>query len=536
VIRGGGLKARRAVFFLYVLFLAAVCGAQSGAGKAGRELGFVLFQADSAVFRAGPDADAALAACADEVAGALGEMSGAAQRIQINIDGYTGLYPNNIDSLRLAGERADRVRGVLEKLLAERGVAERVDFVVTLHPDSCDFGDNSSFVQRLRNRRAVISMTIPAPAEAADGKEAETAGGQNAEASAGHEAEAAPEGGAFNPLLIVIFILILIIAFLLAALVRLSKKVSGKGAGKGEGAKPRTEGTLMLAKEIPAGEVLPLPVPAAPRKPSPLRDRIRNILAIMESARHYDTDTTSMTYDGIAGDESEYRGVVFMLKEVPDIYFSDEMLNPDGIRPHKELKEFCDNLHAVHYAITQALSGGTFDLYGMEKEKPQLISGVGIAAIKKKAKSHYTAPDKDVYEYARSDRKYIRAQINTLGPRIIYCCGKGAVYGCIRLLYPELADRETYHKDSVHVFVNNNEPLIIIDGYHIAPPVSRAYLDPKAIYDSLIQPEVRNALAQSGDKSFFDGITSGIEEQTPQSQGTLKQTGYNNSSGSRLSS
>jgi len=63
--------------------------------------------------------------------------------------------------------------------------------------------------------------------------------------------------------------------------------------------------------------------------------------------------------------------------------------------------------------------------------------------------------------------------------------------------------------------VNNNEPLIIIDGYHIAPPVSRAYLDPKAIYDSLIQPEVRNALAQSGDKSFFDGITTArdIEEQ-----------------------
>jgi len=235
------------------------------------------------------------------------------------------------------------------------------------------------------------------------------------------------------------------------------------------------------------------------------QERINKIIDIMEKDRHYDSETTAMTHDGIVGSESQYTGITVVLKEVPDPDFAGEVSNPEGIRAENE---FGYNLNSVKYAIDRAMNGEDFNQTDCDASRTNIISGIGYVDIKKKAESHGTTPDSDVYKYAKNDGKYLRAQINTLQPKVIYCSGKNSVYNSVMSMYSEFAGKEVYNKDNVHVFMNNGKRLIIIDGYHVSPPGANTYLDPKGIHSSLKEAlkATENLEDKNNNKDFFDDI------------------------------
>jgi outer membrane protein OmpA-like peptidoglycan-associated protein len=217
------------------------------------------------------------------------------------------------------------------------------------------------------------------------------------------------------------------------------------------------------------------------------QEKINKIIDDLEMERGYDSNTSSMTRDGIVGSESEYSGITVVLKEAPDMDFASEIANPNGLEPKNF---FSYNLNKIKYAINQALNGGPYDEDTAENIKNEKITGIGYVNLKKKAEEHYNTPDSDVRVAAEKDGKYIKAELNTLDPKVIYCAGKNIVYDSVKKMYPELDGKEIYNHDGVHIFDVNGRRIIIIDGNH---PSDWSRFDAKAIYDRLSKPEVELA-------------------------------------------
>jgi outer membrane protein OmpA-like peptidoglycan-associated protein len=238
------------------------------------------------------------------------------------------------------------------------------------------------------------------------------------------------------------------------------------------------------------------------------QERINQILDDLEKKRHYDSDTSSMTRDGIVGPESEYSGITVVLKEAPDIDFASEISNPNGIEP-KNL--FSYNLNKIKYAIEQARKGENYDDSVAESLKKNNISGIGYVNLKKKAEEHYSTPSSDVINYAEKDGPYIKAELNTLESKVIYCAGKGVVYSSVKKLYPELDGKEIYNENGIHVFEDDGKILIIIDGAH---PSDWSRFDAKKIHEELSRPEVKIHKLKAQEGSVLKSIPSNYDKDT----------------------
>jgi len=238
------------------------------------------------------------------------------------------------------------------------------------------------------------------------------------------------------------------------------------------------------------------------------RERINKIIDDLEKERHYDSPTSSMTRDGIVGSEEEYSGITVVLKETPDKDFAAEISDPNGIEP-KNL--FSYNFNKIKYAIEQALNGGKYDDDMAESIKKKKISGIGYVNLKKKAEEHYNTPNSDVIESAERDGPYLKAEINVLEPKIIYCAGKNVVYDSLIKLYPELDGKEIYNKDGIHIFNNDGKRLVIVDGSH---PSDWSRFDAKKIYNDLSKPEVQIQKIKDQEDSALKDIQSGYEKNT----------------------
>jgi hypothetical protein len=209
-----------------------------------------------------------------------------------------------------------------------------------------------------------------------------------------------------------------------------------------------------------------------------IQPRIAALLERWKAARAY----PAMTYDGIVGDEAAYAKsrIVFLLKETPDPDFA-ELIAPgpeQGWGPDGGNYNFFRNLSSWKLLIEKWMSGewaakDRIDVAELQAAMERPFKNAGYVNIKKNAGStlsgSWDSDWADIRRYAQQDSAFLREQLLLMDPRVIVCCGynagKGSVFECLRLMFPELQaatnDEGLYRFDGF-----NGHPLTVINWYH----------------------------------------------------------------------
>lgn len=141
------IKKTRAIFSVLLLFSICLIGFAQSTSET-EEIGYIIFASDSTNFENAVEARGSL----DKYAENISQIPSKEKQIYIN--GYTAIFNNDVDQIKLSSDRANVV---LDELILRGISAERFD-IIKANGGTANWGNNEISANRKPNRRVTISI------------------------------------------------------------------------------------------------------------------------------------------------------------------------------------------------------------------------------------------------------------------------------------------------------------------------------------------------------------------------------------------